>query len=257
MYETYKTLFHANLDCSLIDLRNPRLHYPILLIPGCCLMDQEMADTIKDRLRRGATVIMTAFSAKVNEHNQVFDTPLPGMLSEVFGIRVRGFDRAVTHVASVNEGCLKKEDHPVKRNDVRILYGGEDVGVDVNYHEYLELTTAHALAQYSSFPEQYSAAVTCNSYGAGKAIYIGIPAAEKLIQKLLYEFYRPDPLTPVFPSGIVARKLEQDAMLLINTISHAVTVSASGSGLLSGKIFTDSIVMEPYGAEVFCGFATH
>ena len=58
MYETYKTLFHANLDCSLIDLRNPRLHYPILLIPGCCLMDQEMADTIKDRLRRGATVII-------------------------------------------------------------------------------------------------------------------------------------------------------------------------------------------------------
>lgn len=257
MYETYKTLFHTNLECNLIDLRKPKQHYPLLFIPGCCLMDSEMAETIKDQLRHGATVIMTAFSAKVNEHSQVFDTPLPGMLSEVFGVKVRGFDRAVTHVASVNEGCLKKEDYSVKRNNVHILYGGEDVGTDVNYHEYLELTTAHSLAEYSFYPDQYFAAVTCNNYENGKAIYTGIPADEKLIRKLISEFYPSYSSVPVFPSGIVARKLDQETMLLINTTNCIITISASGSGFLSGKTFTDSIVMEPYGADVIYGFTPH
>lgn len=257
MFESYKALFHVNLDCNLINLRNPKQYYRVLLIPGCCLMDKEMADTVKDQLRHGATVIMTAFSAKVNEYNQVFDTPLPGMLSEVFGIRIRGFDRTVTHVASTNEGCLEKQNHYVKRSNVRILYDGNDMGVDVNYHEYLELTTAHSLAKYSSYPEHYCAAITCNTYGKGKAVYTGIPADEKLMQKLLNEFYPLPPSVSALPAGIVARELKKEVLLLINTTNQTIDVAAAGSGFLSGKIFTDSIIMEPYGADIIYGFTPH
>ena len=34
---------------------------------------------------------MTAFSAKVDEHGQWFDTPLPGRLSDVFGLKTNAF----------------------------------------------------------------------------------------------------------------------------------------------------------------------
>ena len=34
---------------------------------------------------------MTAFSAKVNEHGQWFSTPLPGLLTDVFGMKTNAF----------------------------------------------------------------------------------------------------------------------------------------------------------------------
>ena len=34
---------------------------------------------------------MTALSAKVDEHGQWFDTPLPGRLSDVFGLKTNAF----------------------------------------------------------------------------------------------------------------------------------------------------------------------
>lgn len=257
MYETYKTLFHLNLDCNMINLRKIRQQYRILIIPGTCMMDAEMAATVKEQLCQGATVIMTAFSAKVNKHNQVFDTPLPGMLSEVFGIRVRGFDRTVTHVASVNEGSLEKQDCHIKRTTVHILYNGEDTDINVNYHEYLQLTTAYPIAEYSSYPENYSAAVTCNDYGKGKAIYTGIPANEKLIKKLLSTFYPLYGTLPTIPAGIVTRELNEKAILLINTTGHEIDIAVSGTGFLSGKMFEDFVPLAPYEVEIVCDYEFH
>lgn len=39
----------------------------------------------------GGTALMTAFSAKVDEHGQWFDTPQPGRLSDVFGLKTNAF----------------------------------------------------------------------------------------------------------------------------------------------------------------------
>ena len=39
---------------------------------------------------------MTAMSAKVDETNQWFDTPMPGRLNDVFGIRTEEFNRPST-----------------------------------------------------------------------------------------------------------------------------------------------------------------
>ena len=37
---------------------------------------------------------MTAYSAKVDENNQWYDTPLPGRLTDVFGLRTNEFYNA-------------------------------------------------------------------------------------------------------------------------------------------------------------------
>ena len=42
---------------------------------------------LRDYVRNGGTVLMTAFSAKVDEHGQWFNTSLPGRLSDVFGCK--------------------------------------------------------------------------------------------------------------------------------------------------------------------------
>ena len=70
-----------------------RLDYKLLVVPADYLMDTASAEAIRNYVRNGGTVIMTALSAKVDENNQWFDTPLPGRLSDVFGIRTSEFYR--------------------------------------------------------------------------------------------------------------------------------------------------------------------
>ena len=112
---TYKALFHSNMDRNIIDLRNVKKDYKLILIPGHCLMDERSAETIGRYVENGGTVVMTAYSAKVNQYNQVFDTPMPGLLHDVFGIRANAFERTCSHVGDVNEGGLDKTDPGIRR----------------------------------------------------------------------------------------------------------------------------------------------
>jgi len=53
-------------------------------------------------------VVMTAFSAKVDEHSQRFYTPLPGRPDDVFGIRMSEFYRqSALPEVSFEGGTLK------------------------------------------------------------------------------------------------------------------------------------------------------
>ena len=79
--------FEDNIDVAVINIGHSRLDYKLLIVPADYLMDVASAEAIRNYVRNGGTVIMTAFSAKVDENNQWFDTPLPGRLSDVFGIR--------------------------------------------------------------------------------------------------------------------------------------------------------------------------
>lgn len=54
-------------------------------------------------MKEGGIAIMTAYSAKVNENNSVFDTFQPGLLSDVFGLRVAGFERTMVHPPAKGE----------------------------------------------------------------------------------------------------------------------------------------------------------
>ena len=87
--EAFTAAYRLNRDRALVDLRNIENQYRVLILPGNAEITQEMVESIRKQLEGGATVIMTAFSAKVNENNQVFDTSLPGRSCDVFGIKVR------------------------------------------------------------------------------------------------------------------------------------------------------------------------
>ena len=248
--DAFAVIYHLNRDCAMVDLRRIEGSYKVLLLPGCAQMTPEMVQTIKDQLEGGATVIMTAFSAKVDEHNQVFDTSLPGLLTQVFGVKVRGFDRAVTHVSGVNEGSLEKAPLHLLRNRVSL---GDSQGTwmeGVNYHEFLEATTAQTLAVYQGGTCPGCAAVTCNSWGKGKAVYVGVPADEGLLRLLLERLCGMGPAFPELPRGVAARSLGEGAILYVNTTPAELSFPAAGKGLLGGKDVSGTLTLPPYGAEV-------
>ena len=78
---------------------------------------------------------MTAFSAKVDEHGQWFDTPLPGRLSDGFGLTTNAF-----------------YDSTVLRFDL----DGKSIFVNSRRYEVLEPSTAAVLARFTDTAD------TCN-----------------------------------------------------------------------------------------------
>lgn len=248
--EAFTAAYRLNRDCALVDLRNIENQYPVLILPGNAEITPEMKESICRQLEGGATVIMTALSAKVNQDNQAFDTSLPGSLCDVFGVKVRGFDRAVTHVSSINVGSLEKKPMTLRRREVSLTADGETWLEKIDYHEFLELTTAETLASYQGADSPMTTAISCNSYGKGKAIYVGVPADDGMLRKLLEKVCGMGPVFPELPRGVVARNLASGETLYVNTTWEEVTFPGKGHGMLSGNHWDGEVRLPAYEVEI-------
>jgi len=125
-----------------VDLRKIEKNYKLLLVPGHCVMDEASAESIRHFVEQGGTVIMTAYSAKVDEHNRVFGTTMPGMLSNVFGISANAFERPVYHHTDTNEGGLQKQKMDLRRENPKIRIADYMLDIPITYYEILESGTA-------------------------------------------------------------------------------------------------------------------
>jgi beta-galactosidase len=179
----------------------------------------------------GGTVVMTAQSAKVDDHDQWHDTSLPGGLTDVFGLRTNAFyDAGVLHTA----------------------LGGDDIKLDHGFYEVLEPSTAEVLARFSDV-EGRTPAVTVNRFGKGRAIYVAATAQASLMRPLYRQLYaslglQPGPRTP---DGVVARAVD-GRVLYVNTTGQARDVPIDGAmkGVLSGKRWTGTLRLEPLGVDL-------
>lgn len=253
MLQAYEALLHDNLDCNVVDLRSIKKKYKLLIIPGHAIMDNDSAASVRTFVESGGTVLMTAYSAKVDENNRVFTTPMPGELSDVFGIRVGAFNRTWSHTPSENAGGLDKTEMYIEREKPSILFDGHEFTPEMTYYEVIEPHKAKVRATFSNTVEE-SPAVTENQYGEGKAIYVAMPANLSFLQALLHSLY-PSlgiQLGPVTPAGVFARDLEEGISLYVNTTSMEQTIqlNTSGDGLLSGLSYKDDVSLDAYEVEL-------
>jgi beta-galactosidase len=142
-------------------------------------MDVASATALREYVSNGGTVLMPALSAKVNEYGQSFDTPLPGRLSDVFGLKIDAF-----------------YDSPPLKFEL------DRKSIDTNMHRFeaLEPSTATVLARFTNIPD-HSAAITINKFGKGNALYLATEsnplAIGPLIARLLQlADIQPGPPTP-------------------------------------------------------------
>lgn len=253
LLNTYKPLFYSNLDCNILDLREIKKDYKLIFIPGHCLMDRKSAETVRKYVENGGTVVMTAYSAKVDQNNQVFDTAMPGLLSDVFGIRANAFERTRSHVGDVNEGGIDKTDPGIWRERPGIRFNGADFEPAIDYYEILELKTAKSMADFTGIQDSCPA-ISINRYGKGTAIYVAIPADEMIMQALLTTLC--DELGiekgPETPKGVVARRIGEDKIIYVNTLNQVCSINHAGAAksLLTGKVYNGGITMDPYEADM-------
>jgi beta-galactosidase len=195
-------------------------------------MDQASADNIRTYVKNGGTVIMTAFSAKVDAHSQWFDTSLPGRLSDVFGLKTNEFYRSYNALA----GKL----------------GNADIKTTINFYEVLEPSTAQVLGRFSNVDGAPPIA-TLNHFGKGQAIYVATPAQPSVMQPLYHSLYaqlgiQPGPKTP---EGVYARTVNGRTLYVNASYGpRDIAIDGTKTGLLTGKTWSGTLHLDADGVDL-------
>ncbi len=248
--EIQKAFYELNRDFNTIALINRKHSYKLLILPDYVMVSEKEAEEIRKFVLNGGCVIMTAYSATVDEHNQVFGIPRPGRLDDVFGIRVCGFDRTGDLWKDFDENAKIVEDEKGKRELLRVS-AENDFYIDVEYYEELELHTAR---EYASFADKGICAISENEYGKGKAYYIASETNAVILKWLIEQ------LTPSLglkegmrvPAGVQAREIAEGQRFYVNTTNKTISIPIEhpGRGVISGEDVNKELLLSPYDAEL-------
>ena len=235
-----KALFEQNRDYNMVDLRRLKKQYKLLIVPNHIVMEPAAAETIRTYVAGGGTVLMTGYSATLDETGKVFDVPRPGGISDVFGIRVAGFDRAGK---PDREGYIQSPKRTITRGDCQIT-------IHADYVERLELREAEAFAAL----DNGQCAISVHAYGKGKAYYLAPESNAELLSWMMDQVAAEIGLTPPpdAPKGVQAREISPGQVLYVNTTNQSIPIRLKGTfmGILSEKQYRNEITLSPYEAEL-------
>ncbi len=229
----FAPLFRDNMDASIINVGHADLNsYKLVIVPADFVMDQASATALREYVRTGGTVLMTAFSAKVDEHGNWFDTPLPGRLSDVFGLKVNAFYETLSPVSYELDG--------------------KTIQTDVRFYEVPEPSTATTLAHFKGLPTDIPA-ITINKFGRGHALYVAMPSSDKVMQPIVEHLIVSLGLHrgPETPEGVYARTVGGRTLYVNSTIaSQSVKLPGWFHLTLSGTDARDRLQLKPFDVEL-------
>jgi len=229
----FEPFFRANIDTAIINIGHDSLApYKLVVVPADYVMDAESAKAIREYVEGGGTVLMTAFSAKINEHGQWFETPLPGRLTDVFGLKTNAFYRT--------EAPLRFE------------LDGKSVDSGTRFFEVLEPSTAEVVSRFTNVAEK-SPAITLNRFGKGKALYFATESMASAVGPILGYINKISGVNPgpVTPQGVYARVVDGHTYY-VNTTSQEQRIPIDGkkTGVLSKRVYEGTLVLGPWEAEL-------
>ena len=174
----FNLFYYRNMDARIVEMSKSSLNYKLLFVPGVAVMDGTTAAKIRDFVKNGGTVVMTNNSAIVDESGQVFASTRPGLLSDVFGIRVGSYEETET----LNEISGKS----YKGKKIEFSYKGKLMNTESERFDIIESKGAEIIGNLTSLDKDYPI-MTSNKYGKGRAIYVGLPANADVLNPLLDE----------------------------------------------------------------------
>ncbi len=240
----WNLFFRRNMDCKMLEITQSELNYKLVFVPGVAVMDQTSAQKIREYVKSGGTVIMTANSAIVDTTGQVFRSTLPGMLSDVFGVRVSGFEEseAINQISDKGYvGKMLEFNYKDRVNDV------ESARFDI-----IHLQGAEVIGKLTSLDKDYPI-MTSNNYGKGRAIYVGLPANGNVLGGLVDDLIKELDIKkgPEVPSGVMARQIDEEHFLYLNVSGEPKEIKMNGTShsILFNKDYTGNFTVAPFEPE--------
>ena len=207
--------------------------YKLVLAPAQYLLTQADAANLTRYVEQGGTLLVSFFSAIVDENDRVHEGGFGAPLSDALGVRVEEF-------LPLRDGVT-----------CGIDWHGEEpqqLTADV-WQEDLELIGAEAIATYADGPAAGKPAITRRQRGPGTGWYVSTRVENEAMRTLMHAVYSDAGIRPsALPAGfeVVTRHGEDaDYVVAINHRSDAVSLPVTGTELFTGASVSDTLEVAP------------
>ena len=135
---------------------------------------------------------------------------------------------------------------------LRVRFAERDLECESPRFDVIEPQGAQVLGWIDSLDRDYPV-VTTHQYGAGNAIYVGLPVREELLNSILDELI--DRLAiktgPPVPAGVMARQINLTHALYLNLDGFAKRIEVKGRAhsILRDQDYEDGFILGPFEAE--------
>ena len=239
----HEPLYRRGLGVDFVDADVPLDRYPLVVAPYLHVLPGALASKLKAYVKQGGILVSTCRSGVKMSCNQIMDEPLPGRVSDLFGCVVEELQtlEKMPEVPAAALGLLR-------------VPGGFKTRV---FNDVLSLRGATALAVYKAEHYKGRAAAGVNSFGKGKAVYLGFEA-----EPAFYDSFVPYalrlaklPVPEKLPQGVeslVRSGGGRDFRFYLNFGGKAVSVRLPkpGRDLLTGRVHKGTLVLKPLDAAV-------
>lgn len=248
---TSKMMFRAfrekNIQTDIIPYSEDFSKYKVICMPVPYVANEAFAEKIKEYVKNGGILVSTYLTAVVNENDLCHPGGVPGCgLSEVFGLRVDEVD--------------SYEDIPEERKN-SISYKGKSY-ITPGITEVIKPSTAKAVAFYEKDYYKGTPAVLVNSYGKGKAYYIGFMPTGDLLEALVADITEEEKILPLATvsaeKGVRVTLREGDGEKYFFCINYskeekAVTLSEELYDVIDEKMQSGRVALPPCGVKIYKG----
>jgi beta-galactosidase len=248
-YMTQVTSWYGAISASHtgIDVIAPEADlspYKIVFAPLAYLMSEKQAAKIKSFVQAGGMFVTNFRLGVKTESSQIVRTPLPGLLRDVMGVTVADYVPIYS-----------------AKNAVKFAPGlaGPD-GECGLWTDILQPTGAEVLASYTKGSHAGEAAITMNTVGSGKAVYIGADLDAASLARVLRTLSGLAGVKPPLevPPGIeltVRRAGDKQWIFVLNhtSVSQSVSIPKTFTDLLTGGTHTGKVDVSGYGVRVLQG----
>jgi len=235
IYSYYKPLFDRNITVDFAHPESDLSRYKIVIAPNLYLVNDHAAQNINQYVENGGTLLMSFFSGIVDENEHIRLGGYPAPFREMLGLVVEEY-------APYPEA---------QSNSIRTKDGKQFECTF--WSDVIHLNNAESLANFEQDYYAGRAAITHNTFGRGKAFYVGtLPDQSGLEWLIEYVCKSADiqPLAVNTPAGVelLQRVGEKSSFLFVlNHSNERVNVPITGQGcnLLTTTDVNGSIELEP------------
>jgi beta-galactosidase len=237
----YGSIAANHLGLDIIGPQSDLSGYTIVFAPVVYVLSEAQADRIRQYVRSGG-IFVTNFRLGVKtETSQIVRKPLPGYLSDVMGSTVEDY-------------------MPIYSDPPHVQFSSQLAGAEAEcgiWADILKSSGAEVLATYSSGQHRGKPAITVNSFGKGKAVYIGPDLHPPDLFRLLQKLSANAGLTPIMnvPQGIEVTARRRGSKRWIFALNHnaepqSVSVPTGVKDAITGRSYSGSTEIPAYGVLI-------
>lgn len=237
----YGSLAASQAGVDIVNADQDLTSYKVVCAPAMYIVKPRQAERIRTFVNQGGTFIAGFRLGVKDQYSRIVNTPLPGLLRDVMG-------------------CELDDYEPIYEQDRGVRFSGALSGPDAQCSVWADILTpasASTLATYTNGQYAGKAAITSNSFGGGKAVYVGCHLEPADLGRVLLTLLGAAGLQPLhgLPAGVECTTREsgqQSWTYLLNHTGHTQTARLNGNfrEFPGGAPVSGTIDLPPYGVKV-------